>query len=445
MILFLRSVTEWERQRELDEFARASVLYRPLSNAISSRFTRASIITTDNENKHENKTSSETDSDKSDDVKAAKLGMYGKLTRTIIDWYPDKILCKRFNIPDPYPSSKLKGVPSRSKKKSSIFAANIAEIDQKMIKGSEDDIEEDIADVIKTSSNFKNKRKISFGPLSFLNKENPSQKEENESMISESVKLTDSDNSKNLSKSVSSEKPPIDVFKAIFDTDSSDSESEIDEKKESKIQKEESTKEPEVDGNMEENVRTPNVKNDNDPKIKQEPPSREISGKTGPLTFLNHTTVQTRAQPKIENFSKHEQEKENESIEKLKDTQSPIFPNNNAHPSGKSNSESLKTQNVVTATSVEFKNENSHPDSSDSWQENELKHKRRKSTKHKSKHKKDKKRKKKKEKKKKKKERYSSSSETETEDESLVPSSSLLLEKLKKFTTSKRPSAADFM
>ena len=445
MILFLRSVTEWERQRELDEFARASVLYRPLSNAISSRFTRASIITTDNENKHENKTSSETDSDKSDDVKAAKLGMYGKLTRTIIDWYPDKILCKRFNIPDPYPSSKLKGVPSRSKKKSSIFAANIAEIDQKMIKGSEDDIEEDIADVIKTSSNFKNKRKISFGPLSFLNEENPSQKEENESMISESVKLTDSDNSKNLSKSVSSEKPPIDVFKAIFDTDSSDSESEIDEKKESKIQKEESTKEPEVDGNMEENVRTPNVKNDNDPKIKQEPPSHEISGKTGPLSFLNQTTVQTRAQPKIENFSKHEQEKENESIEKLKDTQSPIFPNNNAHPSGKSNSESLKTQNVVTATSVEFKNENSHPDSSDSWQENELKHKRRKSTKHKSKHKKDKKRKKKKEKKKKKKERYSSSSETETEDESLVPSSSLLLEKLKKFTTSKRPSAADFM
>ena len=445
MILFLRSVTEWERQRELDEFARASVLYRPLSNAISSRFTRASIITTDNENKHENKTSSETDSDKSDDVKAAKLGMYGKLTRTIIDWYPDKILCKRFNIPDPYPSSKLKGVPSRSKKKSSIFAANIAEIDQKMIKGSEDDIEEDIADVIKTSSNFKNKRKISFGPLSFLNEENPSQKEENESMISESVKLTDSDNSKNLSKSVSSEKPPIDVFKAIFDTDSSDSESEIDEKKESKILKEESTKEPEVDGNMEENVRTPNVKNDNDPKIKQEPPSREISGKTGPLSFLNQTTVQTRAQPKIENFSKHEQEKENESIEKLKDTQSPIFPNNNAHPSGKSNSESLKTQNVVTATSVEFKNENSHPDSSDSWQENELKHKRRKSTKHKSKHKKDKKRKKKKEKKKKKKERYSSSSETETEDESLVPSSSLLLEKLKKFTTSKRPSAADFM
>ena len=440
MIFFLRSVTEWERQRELDEFARASVLYRPLSNAISSRFTRASIITTDIENKNERSTSSETDSDKPDDVKAAKLGMYGKLTRTAIEWYPDKILCKRFNIPDPYPSSKLKGVPSRSKKKSSVFTANFADIDQKMIKGSEDDIEEDIADVIKTSSNLKNKGKISFGPLSFLNKENPSQKEENESIISESVKLTDWDNSKNLSKSGSSEKPSIDVFKAIFDTGSSDSESEIDEKKEPEIQKEESSKEPEVDSNIEENLRTPNLKNDNNPKIKQEPPPRQIIGKAGPLSFLNHTTVQALAQPKIENFSKHKQENENGSIEKLKNTHSPIFPNSNTQASGKGNSESLKTQNVFTGTSVK-----SHSDSSDSWQENELKHKHKKSKKHKSKHKKDKKRKKKKEKKKKKKERYSSSSETETEDESLVPSSSLLLEKLQKFTTSKRPSAADFM
>lgn len=443
MILFLRSVTEWERQLELDEFARASILYRPLSNAISSRFTRASIITTNIENKNQNKTS-ETDSDKPDDVKAAKLGMYGKLTRTVTDWYPDKILCKRFNVPDPYPSSKLKGVPSRSKKKFSVFTANFADIDEKMLKGSEDNMEEDITDVIKTSSNLKNKGKISFGPLSFLNKEKSAQKEENESMISESVKLIDSDNSKKLSKSGSSDKPSIDVFKAIFDTDSSDSESETDEKKESEIQKEESTKEPEVDGNIEENFRTPIVKNNKNPKIKQEPPSHQIIGKTGPLSFLNHITVQTREQPEFENFSKYKQEKENGSIEKLKNTHSPIFSNNSAHASVKGNSESLKTQNVVTATSVKFKNENSHSDSSDSWQENESKHKHKKSKKHKSKHKKDKKRKKKKGKKKKKKERDSSSSETETEDESLVPSSSLLLEKLKKFT-SNRPSAADFM
>lgn len=32
--------TEWERSRERDEFTRASILYRPSSSSLSSRFTR---------------------------------------------------------------------------------------------------------------------------------------------------------------------------------------------------------------------------------------------------------------------------------------------------------------------------------------------------------------------------------------------------------------------
>lgn len=34
-------MTEWERSRERDEFVRASILYRPTSSSLSSRFTRA--------------------------------------------------------------------------------------------------------------------------------------------------------------------------------------------------------------------------------------------------------------------------------------------------------------------------------------------------------------------------------------------------------------------
>lgn len=34
-------VTEWERSREREEFVRASILYRPTSSSLSSRFTRA--------------------------------------------------------------------------------------------------------------------------------------------------------------------------------------------------------------------------------------------------------------------------------------------------------------------------------------------------------------------------------------------------------------------
>lgn len=33
-------MTEWERSRERDEFVRASILYRPASTSLSSRFTR---------------------------------------------------------------------------------------------------------------------------------------------------------------------------------------------------------------------------------------------------------------------------------------------------------------------------------------------------------------------------------------------------------------------
>lgn len=34
-------LTEWERSREREEFVRASILYRPSSSSLSSRFTRA--------------------------------------------------------------------------------------------------------------------------------------------------------------------------------------------------------------------------------------------------------------------------------------------------------------------------------------------------------------------------------------------------------------------
>ena len=34
---------------------------------------------------------------------AAKMNMYGRLTRTITDFYPTRLLCKRFNVKDPHP------------------------------------------------------------------------------------------------------------------------------------------------------------------------------------------------------------------------------------------------------------------------------------------------------------------------------------------------------
>lgn len=42
------SMTEWERNKELHEFSRASELYKPLSNLMSSRFTSAKYEDNDN-------------------------------------------------------------------------------------------------------------------------------------------------------------------------------------------------------------------------------------------------------------------------------------------------------------------------------------------------------------------------------------------------------------
>lgn len=53
------------------------------------------------------------------------MKMFGQLTRETFEWYPDKLLCKRFNVPDPYPGygtqialNRLRLTPNSAKLKS---------------------------------------------------------------------------------------------------------------------------------------------------------------------------------------------------------------------------------------------------------------------------------------------------------------------------------------
>ena len=41
--------------------------------------------------------------EKSEAEKAAEMKMYGKLTREDVEWHPHNLICKRFNVPNPYP------------------------------------------------------------------------------------------------------------------------------------------------------------------------------------------------------------------------------------------------------------------------------------------------------------------------------------------------------
>ncbi|XP_054856734.1 G patch domain-containing protein 1 isoform X2 [Eublepharis macularius] len=112
-----QSMTEWERGRERDEFLRAAVLYKPSSSILASRFTHAKHE--DDTDKVEVVRDQETDLD--DKQAAAKMKMFGKLTRERFEWHPDKLLCKRFNVPDPYSDSSIIGLPKVKRDKYSIF------------------------------------------------------------------------------------------------------------------------------------------------------------------------------------------------------------------------------------------------------------------------------------------------------------------------------------
>ncbi|NXE05938.1 GPTC1 protein, partial [Lophotis ruficrista] len=111
------SMTEWERGREQEEFFRAAMFYKTSNSTLSSRFTRAKYE--DDVDKVEVPRDQENDID--DKETAVKMKMFGKLTRDKFEWHPDKLLCKRFNVPDPYPDSSIVGLPKVKRDKYSVF------------------------------------------------------------------------------------------------------------------------------------------------------------------------------------------------------------------------------------------------------------------------------------------------------------------------------------
>ena len=91
---------------ELQEFAQAARIFKPMTGAIASRFTSASSphppATTD--------TPAPTaapllarpaPAPESPAAHAARLAMYGPLTRSTVAFFPARLLCKRFNVPPP--------------------------------------------------------------------------------------------------------------------------------------------------------------------------------------------------------------------------------------------------------------------------------------------------------------------------------------------------------
>ena len=131
----LRKGTIEQINKELEDFAASARIFKPMSFAMSSRFTSGSnaLATTDLQQpkpglhvydaerakedieRQKAKQAAEPEVKKFSNPReeAAVKGMYGKLTREVKMFYPEKLLCKRFGVPNPHPDGDpSKGEPS---------------------------------------------------------------------------------------------------------------------------------------------------------------------------------------------------------------------------------------------------------------------------------------------------------------------------------------------
>ncbi|KPM37850.1 hypothetical protein AK830_g8691 [Neonectria ditissima] len=96
-------MTDDEFLRELGEFHNCARIFKPMTGFMASRFTtakKASPVSTDGTTDTELLSKPEPKmADPAEE--AAKVGMYGRLTRSTEDFYPTRLLCKRFNVKAP--------------------------------------------------------------------------------------------------------------------------------------------------------------------------------------------------------------------------------------------------------------------------------------------------------------------------------------------------------
>ncbi|KAL9598230.1 MAG: hypothetical protein Q9219_004650 [cf. Caloplaca sp. 3 TL-2023] len=105
------STDDWVK--EMQEFAHAAQIFKPMTGLMATRFTSSSSApklasdAPDRDSEASDKDTGEgllrkpMEKGKDPAQEAARLGMYGPLTRDIKEFYPTRLLCKRFNIQPP--------------------------------------------------------------------------------------------------------------------------------------------------------------------------------------------------------------------------------------------------------------------------------------------------------------------------------------------------------
>src|SRR5271169_3114501 len=106
------SADEWNR--ELAEFVRAAMVFKPMSRVMASRFTSSSSSLPPSSEGNTPMLSIPTEKPEDPAVAAAKLNMYGYMTRSTTEFFPTRLLCKRFNVKDPHPNAAGEEAPKET-------------------------------------------------------------------------------------------------------------------------------------------------------------------------------------------------------------------------------------------------------------------------------------------------------------------------------------------
>jgi G patch domain-containing protein 1 len=87
---------------EMQEFARAAHVFKPISGLMASRFTSSTAIPQSQNGEGSDSLLSRPAAKPEDPAEAAaKLGMFGPMTRSFSNFYPTRLVCKRFSLPPP--------------------------------------------------------------------------------------------------------------------------------------------------------------------------------------------------------------------------------------------------------------------------------------------------------------------------------------------------------
>jgi G patch domain-containing protein 1 len=201
--------------KELADYAKAATIFKPVSGAMAGRFASASTVemignthqglhkpTKDDYAKldgprEEEEVKKEEESPK---AHAAKMGMFGPLTREVKVWQPARLLCRRFGVKDPYPD----GVPGEEP----VVAPSLAKSDAWQ------------AEVMKSAPNL---AAPSSSTAASGSSTVPSTHETGQRDLANIGMGDDEEQGK---ETLTYERPAKDIFKAIFASDDEDSDEE---------------------------------------------------------------------------------------------------------------------------------------------------------------------------------------------------------------------------